>query len=237
MTLPRTTFVCRLDTGCLPPKSADRYALIMGLVGPTLAAHRTGEVIRSDTSPWGFPVVRKTYTYPRMRDRLRGAFRNTFAAASRARRELQNLDHLTRLGLNPDLAVACGEQRRLGVLHHSFLVTRWWPSRSLESLLGDSREPDRELLMRVGAWVASWHGRGYVDRDCHLRNLLVNPARQLAKIDCPRGSFVGPARARTLGRRDREALRRELRERGLPAIALECFDAGYAGLPAPPWGS
>ena len=71
-------------------------------------------------------VVRKVWTWPRRRDRLKGALRTTWAARSPARRELEALERLHALPSGPFAPEPLGyaEYRESGVLRACILVTR-----------------------------------------------------------------------------------------------------------------
>jgi tRNA A-37 threonylcarbamoyl transferase component Bud32 len=186
-------------------------ATIPTWTGEALAQHRTGDVLLVRAGP--IPVVRKRYVYPTARDHFRGVFRTTLLARSRVRREFDTLNRLADLGLNPELAVATLEIRRCGVLLDSYLVTRHWPAPDLAWIWEHAVDRRESIARALGAFLRRLHQHGYVDRDCHLRNLLCDERDHLVKIDCPRGSFHGQRRARRLGERDLRDLATDLRGR------------------------
>ena len=176
--------------------------------GVPLASHRTGEVVQIQ-GPEGRTYIRKGHWYPTARDRWRGVLRNTAGARSRVRREAENLLALHRRGLNPDLVVAVGERRRGGFLWDSFLVLHHWPGDRFDHFLDRLEEPERrQRVVRLAEFVAQLHHHRYVDRDLHLRNVLVRPpSMTLAKVDCSRGAFF-----HRLDRRHDVAVRRDLND-------------------------
>lgn len=189
---------------------ATDFSRWIGGRGRSVAAHRTGDLVHlpAEHSPVGYAVALKIYRYPTARDRRRGWFRNTLFAASRVRKEARNLERLSRVGLNPPLLIATGEQRRCGELHTSFVVTRWVNAPSLADQWSDLDLAERRRAIRqLGRWVARAHDAGYVDRDLHLRNFLWTPdSTDMIKIDCPRGTFRPPWLHRWQVRRDLQDL-------------------------------
>lgn len=173
-----------------------------------------GVVVTDHRSSWvrlrNFGVIGcfcKTYDYPTWRDRLRGAFRNTLCAPSRAEREASALAWLLGHGFPAPRPLLVVEWRRAGFLTRALLVTEAWPGTDLGSLLPALPEPERSAcIAEVQAHLERLLASGYRDPNFVLRNILARrDARgcwEFAKVDAPR--FVarrsGPAT-------DRAALR------------------------------
>ncbi len=166
--------------------------------------HRTGDVgrIEAPRSPFGLATIRKRYWYPTARDRWRGLLRTTWLAPSRVEREAESLEQLASAGLQPRLFLAFGERRALGVLHDSFLITRELDARPLDEVMRLERDAaSRAATLRsLGTFVGRLHARGFVDRDLHLRNLLVGRDLAIAKVDSPFAAIV-PRWRRAAGQR------------------------------------
>ncbi len=144
----------------------------------------------------------KTYRYPLPWGPVRGAFRNTFLALSRAQREFRALEHLAGAGIQPALAVDLRERRWLGFLLESQLVLEDFGGSDLARLLADGAVRDADLAA-LGAFVGKLHGSGLRDPDLKARNLLLrheDGAPIWAKIDAsssrisPRGDRWDRAR-------------------------------------------
>ena len=202
----------------LGPEPYERWS---GLPGKDVARHRTGRTRRvaAEHSPTGRSLAVKVYAYPTGRDRWRGLGRNTALAPSRVARESRMLEALAKRGLQPELWVAYGEARRTGLLHHSFLVTHWVESRRFDHALiqaveGESssagRAPALDLVEALARFVGRCHGMGYVDRDFHLRNVLVGADGAVIKIDNPRAAFPSRLFHESGCRRDLSDLEHEI---------------------------
>jgi hypothetical protein len=146
------------------------------------------------------PVHRKVYVYRGVAAILGGAFRTTFAAPGRARRELAALRRLGALGLAP-LPVAVGERRTAGFLRQAILATRTVDGgRDLGSV-----PPDAALAAAAGRAAGTIHAAGLGDLSLAPRNLVAardgdGPWR-IAKVDSGDLREVargGPEQARDL---------------------------------------
>ena len=118
----------------------------------------------------GGPVAvhRKTYSYRGLGAMLSGAFRTTFAAKGRGRREAEALGRLAGLGLAPPV-VALAERRSAGFLLESILAVR-----TVEGGAGlDGAQPSADLAAAVGAAAAAMHAAGFGDLSLGPRNLVV----------------------------------------------------------------
>lgn len=127
----------------------------------------------------------KIYRYPGLRGPLRGAFRNTFAAPSRAAREDRTLRHLADRGVQPGLAAGFEERRCLGFLREARLLTRGFGDGDLAQALAAGPLPGAELD-RLADFVAAMFDSGVRDPDLVARNLLREgrgDACRFAKID------------------------------------------------------
>ena len=164
-------------------------------LGEAITDHRSSWVRRVQIGPTDCYV--KTYDYPTIRDRVRGLFRTTFLAPSRARREWQALLWLRDHGFAAPEPLAHLECRRYGLLRRAVLVTEAYPGRSLDALLPSLTQPDRDdLLCAVESTVEALHRQGFRDGNLDLRNLLArrldDGSWEIAKIDSPRHRLVSP---------------------------------------------
>lgn len=169
----------------------------------------------------------KTYVYPAPFGPLRGVLRNTFLAPSRAQREWRALKHLAREGLQPDLAAGLEEQRVLGFLLRSRLLTLDFGGEDLRQRLarGTTLEDEWQAIAR---FVRRMHESGLRDPDLKARNLLLRRSAagrpEIAKIDASSSRLVrrGPRweRARV---RDLAAFTRDLLELGVERSRLDQF--------------
>jgi hypothetical protein len=152
----------------------------------------------------------KRYYYPTWGHRLRGAFRTTFRAVGRARREWLNLASMPQFGFGRVFRVALGERRIAGFLAVSVLATEEvygalgldaWLGRELESadrIRAEARV--RAVVERLATAVGRMHHEGrFIDRNLDSRNILVaepDPGRfAVYNIDSPRGRTVRGRRA------------------------------------------
>lgn len=177
-----------------------------------LASSRTTDTAVVDLPTLG-RVIRKRWRWPTPGNRLRGAFRTTFAAASPAVREFRAL---VRLGALPGGAfgprpLAAFEDRSAGVLTACMLLLEEVPdavdlARFLASEHSAARR--REALEDLARRLATMHAARLVHRDFHPRNVLVVPARgRTWTIDCPkqthrRAALGGASAAVDLGALD-----------------------------------
>jgi len=152
-------------------------------------------------------VVRKRWTWPRRRDRVKGALRTTWAARSPARREF---DALARLAALPGGAFAPAplgflEERGHGLLRSCVLVASEIDGAvDLARRLVDTR-PGRartRLLARLARRTREMHDAGIVDFEMHPRNVLAAPASDdVFKVDCAKQRVrSGPASERDRAR-------------------------------------
>jgi len=192
-----------------------------------LSDRRRGEVVTDHRSSWVRRMLDgtstfyvKTYDYPTRRDRLRGAFRTTFLASSRAVREWQALAWLRTHGFPGPKPCGALELRRHGWLRRAVLVTESYPGEPMDSLLPTLPGADRDrLLTALEEFVARLHAAGFRDRNLDLRNLLARTTErgwELTVIDSPRHRLVaaGPAHDRAACA-DWNRLQRSLVEVGL----------------------
>ncbi len=162
-----------------------------------------------------------------------GAFLwRTFLRASRAHRELDALALVCAAVPNPVQPVAWAEDRRLGLVPRSWVVTNELAHasnlRGLKGLEGAARAAAVALVLDVlPGRVAALHAARIFARNLHAKNVLVAPETgALAFIDLPHAGRVA-----TLGRRrrvhDLACLWKELR-RSLEADERRRFFEGYA---------
>ena len=127
-----------------------------------LARHRTGWTAKLDIPPFGASVL-KVYHYPGL-ETLRGAFRNTFLAPSRAAREAETLLWLRRMDLGAPEPIAFGEERLLGWLRRAWILTRFLDASDLEALVRRGLPGGPSPARALGAWLGKAHALGLEDR-------------------------------------------------------------------------
>lgn len=141
----------------------------------------------------------KTYDYASLRDRIRGALRNTWLAPSRAAREWDGLSWLRKHGFAAPRPIGVVEWRRLGWLRRAVLVTEAWPGEPLDRLLPQlEMQERRSLAAALVDLVGRLHESGFRDRNLDLRNLLARRQAsgwEIAKVDSPRHRIVPPGPA------------------------------------------
>ena len=188
-------------------------------LGQFVTESRSSWVRKLDLSP--IRLFIKTYNYPTRRDRIRGWFRTTLAAPSRALKEWNALTWLRSQGLGGPEPLALLEHRELGVLHRATLITESFPGEGLDLLLPKLAPDARDTLLReLEDHVTRLHLAGFRDRNLDLRNLLARTssegAWEIVKIDSPRHRILEPgATTDRLAREDWDRLARSLDEAGL----------------------
>ena len=209
----RSLRAIRIDPGFADSLASAGLASLRALSDPAL-----GEPVTDSRSSWVRRVMVdsrhyyvKTYIYPRWRDKVRGAFRNTYLAASRARREHDALQWLQSGGFAGPKPVALLEQRFLGWLRCAVLITEAWPGESLDSVLGGLAPAEaNRALAHLEDMVEQLHRAGFRSRNLDLRNVLAqrtDEGWQLALIDSPRYRLVTPGPAHDkLARQDWQRL-------------------------------
>lgn len=185
--------------------------------------------VTAEHAPGGVAAIRKRFWYPTGGDRWRGLLRTTALARSRVQGEAEALTRLAALGLQPALLLAWGEWRRHGFLRDSFLYLRELDARPLDHWIATATRDERAAVaIRLGAFVAAWHGAGVVDHDLHLRNFLISPDGALVKIDSPFARVAARAWRGKKQARERAQLAAELQERGGTATAAAFSQAAAA---------
>lgn len=167
-------------------------------------------------------VVRKRWTWPRRRDRLKGALRTTWAAQSPARREFDALSRLRALPGGPFAPEPLGwmEERTSGVLRACVLLTRAIDGAvDLAAWLVASKSSSRRTrtLTDLARRVRAMHDAGLADFEMHPRNVLVAPDGATLKVDCAKqrvraGAASTADRARDLAALDVGLVRLASRE-------------------------
>ncbi|MFO1051315.1 MAG: lipopolysaccharide kinase InaA family protein [Planctomycetota bacterium] len=196
-----------------------------GLPPSALAAKSFGTKVTDHRSSWvrrgavaAIEVFAKTYDYPTLRDRLRGAFRTTWLRPGRARREAAALRLLQAEGLPGPAPLAVLEWREFGWLRRAVLVTEAWPAPSIAELYGRLDPAGRRALAAAArSFAQRLHAFGFVDRNLDPRNLLAaqrdDGSFRIAKIDSPRFQRLPPGRRlNRLAALDRARLERGLRD-------------------------
>ncbi|MCA8971239.1 MAG: hypothetical protein KDC95_15720 [Planctomycetes bacterium] len=188
----------------------------------------------------------KTYWYRGLRAALRGAFRNTVFAPSRALREARALRRLQETGVQPALDVEVAEHRHLGILREARILTRDFGgadlARRLETAPGDAGL-DRDAWTGLGRFVRAMHDAGVRDPDLVARNVLVrerpgdavlpdreHPPSEFAKIDASSSWIVAEGRSRARAdeaarRADVERFTRDLERLGAAAPCITAMRA------------
>lgn len=205
-----------------------------------LAASRTVKVERL-TRPDGVEVVRKTYRFPTLKDRLRGAHRGALFGRNKAHREFANLQYLRRLEVPAVEPLAWTATRdKLGFVTSCTLETRAYDASDLAALMkaaqGDpSRYPAPEVWRRIGASVWKMHEGGFWHRGLSARNLLLDAqshdpdavGTELHWLD-PAKSLTWPAGGLSVARKAQDLLRfwTPLQPR-LPEQHQQAFAQGY----------
>lgn len=195
------------------------------------------EIVRTSTvtverllAPDGAACVLKRYRFPILARRLEAAFRHTWLAQPKARREMRALASMQALGVPVVSPIGCGWRRdALGFVVDSFLLTQWWPHADLARRIAAKEHLPPAAWQALGAAVGLLHTCGVRHGGLAARNLLVgeeSPSGWQARL-------LDPARARFRGR----PLTRAEADRDLvplePALALadpgrrEAFNAGY----------
>ena len=157
-------------------------------------------------------VVRKQWTWPRRRDRLKGALRTTWAVRSPARREFEALTRLVALPGGPFAPEPLGyaEHRERGVLRACVLVTREIAGATDLARWLVSTRPGRaraQVLARLARRTREMHEAGLADFEMHPRNVIVVPASgDVRKVDCAKQRRRAGAVSRADRARDLAAL-------------------------------
>jgi hypothetical protein len=201
-------FVCRLAdqlASALPTAPADAWRSVVAIETLQVFAESRTTQTAAVLVPGFGRVVRKRWTWPRRRDRMKGALRTTFAARSPARREFDALARLRALtdGAFAPEPLGFAEHREGGVLVACvLLVAEIEGAVDLARWLRASR-PGRartRVLRHLARRARAMHDAGLVDFEMHPRNVLVAPATGgVFKVDCAKQR----RRTGTASRRDR----------------------------------
>lgn len=162
-------------------------------------------------------------------------FRGALADAlhgSRARRALRASARLASAGLLAPEVLAVAERRRLGVVHESFLLTRFLrdadPLPVAMARLRERTARRRALLRALGEAIGTLHAAGLDHRDLKHSNLMVGPDRRIAFLDLEALGRLAPfdwrRRVRALG--ELESYARDLHG-WLPGRERLCFLRAY----------
>jgi tRNA A-37 threonylcarbamoyl transferase component Bud32 len=173
-----------------------RGEAIPSLRGPVVVARSRTTITECgvlDLPAGPVPVHRKVYRYNGIGALLSGAFRTTFAAPSRARREAGALVRLAALGLAPH-PVALAEDRIAGFLREAVLFVR-----TVEGGVNLAEAPSSPALAAaVGRAAGTIHAAGLGDLSLAPRNLVV-AGDTVMKVDSgqlrevPRGGSIQAA--------------------------------------------
>ncbi len=174
----------------IPASPGPAWRLLLDLPAATVHSRsRTTETVSIELPGVG-RVVRKLWTWPRRRDRLKGALRTTWVARSPARREFDALARLHALSGGPFAPEPLGflDHREHGVLRECVLVTREIEGAQDLARWLVATPPGRArsaVLARLAARVREMHDAGLADLEMHPRNVLVVQATgDVLKVDC-----------------------------------------------------
>jgi RIO-like serine/threonine protein kinase len=195
----------------LPADEAEAWRTLATLAATQVFARSRTTETSAVFLPGVGAVVRKRWTWPRRRDRLKGALRTTWAAHSPARREHEALLRLRALAGGPFAPEPLGwlEERSGGVLRSCVLLTRAVDGATdLASWLvaTASKSARNRVLGDLARRVRAMHDAGLADFEMHPRNVLVTPGGETLKIDCAKQRRRARAASRTDRARDLAAL-------------------------------
>ncbi len=218
---------------CEDPAGRARPDLLAALESWTRAA----EIVRTRTvtveralAPDGGVCAVKRYRFPSLGRRIEAAFRHTWLAVPKARREMRSLARLRALGVPAVEPLGCGWRRDgLGFVRDSFLLTRWWPHPDLARRLAAREELPDAAWRALGAALGTLHARGVRHDGLKPRNLLLGPGAnglwEARLLDPARARFRSAPLGVAAAARDLAALHAVLAR--TPQGAREAFDAGY----------
>jgi hypothetical protein len=197
--------------GALPGDAAAAWRQVLTLDATLVFAKSRSTDTAAVVLPRAGALVRKRWTWPRRRDRLKGALRTTWAAQSPAQREHAALLRLRALPGEPFAPEPLGwmEERSGGVLRACVLLTReiagatdlanWLASKA-------TRTARAGVLTDLARRVRAMHDAGLADYEMHPRNVLVTPGGATLKVDCAKQRVRSGAATRTDRARDLAAL-------------------------------
>jgi len=139
-------------------------------------------------------VVRKTYSFPTRRDRLRGMFRGTLCGWNKAHREYQGLRflELANIPVVKPIAWDC-KRNAFGFVTACSLTTRVFPGVDLAQHLQQGEEPVPECWSMIGQSLRRMHDAGFWHRGCSARNVMIAPrGKGIAWLDTTK-SITYPA--------------------------------------------
>jgi tRNA A-37 threonylcarbamoyl transferase component Bud32 len=195
------------------------------------------ELVRSSTvtvsrvlAPDGQDCVLKRYRFPRLLRRLEAAFRHTWLAQPKARREWRALVRMTALDLPVVAPLGCGWRRdALGFVTDSFLLTRWWPHPDLARRMAAGEALPPAAWQAIGSAIGALHARGVLHGGLAARNVLAgmeaSGAWQARLVDPVRARFRRSSLSPHEADQDLLPLQPALTGAGLEARAA--FAAGY----------
>jgi len=139
-----------------------------------LAQSRTVEVEKLCTDD-GHEVVRKSYRFPTVKDRLRGMWRGTLFGKPKVEREDFHLDYLTRAKVPVITPIrACVIRDSFGFVTDSHLITAASPGQRLDYLLSQNQMPAPEVWAAIGSSLSRMHQVSFWHRGLAPRNLLIH---------------------------------------------------------------
>jgi tRNA A-37 threonylcarbamoyl transferase component Bud32 len=145
-------------------------------------------------------VFVKKYWIRRAAQLWSGLLRGVLLGRSKARREFRNLERLRQWGLDAPAAVGWGEERRLGFVVRSFLLSEAVPNalpldRFIRDWLPGRPEAERRvlraaLILRLAEATRRLHTHRFVHHDYYWRNIILSGASldRFWLIDAHKGS-------------------------------------------------
>lgn len=154
------------------------------------------------------PVYVKKYWYPTFWRRLRAVGRGTLMGSTKVRREYDNLLQLRAWGLDAPHPIAWGEERTVGWLSRSLLITESVPSpvplheylsHVLPAIPLQARASKRrELIQNLARYTQRLHHHQFAHHDLFWRNIILSGAslEKFFLIDAHKGGCWKPNRER-----------------------------------------
>ena len=145
----------------------------------------------------GQEVVRKSYTFPTMKDRFRGALRGTLLGRNKAHREYAGLKFLERANIPVVQALewTC-KRNRFGFVTECCLSTRAFAGKDLAKILKSkdfqaAERPSAEHWIAIGRSVREMHDAGIWHRGLSARNVMIGDGSKAHDHDHgkPHGNF------------------------------------------------
>jgi len=191
---------------------------------------RTATVTVERVTGPGGEFALKRYRFPFLRRRIEAAFRHSWIAVPKARRELRSLARMQALGIPVVEPYGCGWRRdALGFVVDSFLLSRWWPHPDLARSAAAGEPLPPAAWQALGRAAGALHARGVAHGGLAARNLLIGREErgvwQARILDPARARFGGAPLGRARAEADLLPLQPALLAAGAEARAA--FADGY----------